>query len=71
MTTAASPCRNICRIDDASGWCVGCGRSLAEIAAWTRLSEADRAAVVRQLPARQARLTAPPVPLPVSSDITA
>ena len=52
----ASPCRNICRIDDASGWCVGCGRSLAEITAWMRLTGREREAVMQRLPARLALL---------------
>jgi uncharacterized protein len=29
-----SPCREICRLDEA-GICVGCGRSLGEIAEWS------------------------------------
>ena len=48
----ASPCNNICRMDDATGWCVGCGRTLDEIARWGGTSDADRDAVMAQLPAR-------------------
>ena len=30
----ASPCIDVCKIDEASGLCLGCWRTLAEIAAW-------------------------------------
>jgi len=51
-----SPCVNICRIDPASGWCEGCGRTTAEIARWGETNPADRDAVMAELPARMARL---------------
>ncbi len=38
----ASPCNSICRIDPASGWCVGCQRTIDEIARWGQMDEADR-----------------------------
>jgi predicted Fe-S protein YdhL (DUF1289 family) len=53
-TPVRSPCTNICRIDDATGWCVGCGRTLDEIARWGATSDADRDRVMAQLPARLA-----------------
>jgi len=39
MTNPApiSPCINVCRLDPAN-MCVGCGRLLSEIAAWSRMS---------------------------------
>ena len=37
-----SPCINVCRMDERSGWCVGCFRSLDEIAAWSRLDDEQR-----------------------------
>ena len=52
-----SPCINICRIDDATGWCVGCGRTLDEIARWGGTSDADRDAVMAALPERMAMLS--------------
>jgi len=48
-----SPCVNICRIDPATGICQGCRRTLDEIAAWSRLDDADKRAVWRQLPGRE------------------
>ncbi|WP_453961352.1 DUF1289 domain-containing protein [Amorphus suaedae] len=44
-----SPCVKTCRIDDASGYCVGCGRTLDEIAAWGSLPEAGRRDIMRRL----------------------
>jgi uncharacterized protein len=51
-----SPCINICRMHEPTGWCEGCGRTLGEIAAWSQLDDDARQAVWRQLPPRQARL---------------
>jgi uncharacterized protein len=44
MTPAgsASPCISICRMDDATGWCEGCLRTLDEIAVWSMLDEQER-----------------------------
>ncbi len=49
---ASSPCVKLCLMDASSGLCEGCGRSLAEIGNWSRMSEAERLLVMRQLPAR-------------------
>ncbi len=48
----ASPCVKLCRIDPESGLCEGCGRTLGEIAAWTRMSDEERDAVMVDLAAR-------------------
>jgi len=50
----ASPCTNVCRIDPASGFCVGCRRTLDEIANWSRLDAPARLAVLTALRDRQA-----------------
>jgi predicted Fe-S protein YdhL (DUF1289 family) len=39
-----SPCVNICRLD-ATSTCIGCGRLLSEIAAWSRMSYEQQRAV--------------------------
>lgn len=51
-----SPCIQVCRIDEQSGWCIGCGRTLTEIASWGSVSEAQQAEIWRQLPERLATL---------------
>ncbi|SEA18030.1 DUF1289 domain-containing protein [Rubrimonas cliftonensis] len=50
----ASPCVNVCTLHPVSKLCVGCGRTGDEIAAWARLGDAGRAAVMAELPARMA-----------------
>jgi len=47
-----SPCINICRLDD-HGICLGCFRSVEEIAAWSRMTETEKAAVIAALSARR------------------
>jgi hypothetical protein len=54
-----SPCINICRMDPRTGWCEGCGRTLAEIARWGTTNDADRAAVMAELPGRLGRMQRP------------
>jgi predicted Fe-S protein YdhL (DUF1289 family) len=44
-----SPCNRVCTLDPASGLCLGCGRSLDEIARWTQMTDAERARVVAEL----------------------
>ena len=48
-----SPCTRICRIDDHSGFCTGCYRTLDEIAAWSGLDEMDRVRIFRDLTRRR------------------
>jgi predicted Fe-S protein YdhL (DUF1289 family) len=52
-----SPCVNVCVMDAASGVCIGCLRTLDEIAAWSVLDAAAKRAVLAELPQRRARLT--------------
>ena len=48
-----SPCVNICRMDAASGLCVGCQRTIDEIAAWSALDDDARRAVWSRVEARR------------------
>ncbi len=52
--TISTPCVKVCVIDPRSALCVGCGRSLAEIAAWSAMSEAERGIVMAGLGERLA-----------------
>jgi len=47
-----SPCIKICTYDPATGLCQGCGRTLAEIGNWFSMTQAQRLAVMEELPAR-------------------
>jgi hypothetical protein len=51
-----SPCQQLCVLEPASGHCIGCGRSSEEIAAWTRLDDRARLAIVEDLPRRVAAM---------------
>ena len=51
-----SPCTKVCVLDNATGWCVGCGRTGQEIGDWPFLPEPARAALVARLPDRLAQL---------------
>ncbi len=50
----ASPCTKVCTIDPHSGLCMGCGRTLDEIARWMSLGEPERARIIADLPRRLA-----------------
>ncbi|MBK8457580.1 MAG: DUF1289 domain-containing protein [Phyllobacteriaceae bacterium] len=47
-----SPCILVCSIDEATGYCFGCGRTRDEIGAWTLFSAAERRNIMAALPAR-------------------
>ena len=51
-----SPCVKICVVHPIEGLCIGCLRTVAEIASWSRLTPAERAAVMADLPTRAPRL---------------
>lgn len=34
-----TPCVAVCQIDPKTGWCLGCYRTLPEIAKWGKFSE--------------------------------
>jgi predicted Fe-S protein YdhL (DUF1289 family) len=48
----SSPCIKVCVVDGASNICLGCGRTLPEIASWGRMTEAQRLAIMATLPER-------------------
>ncbi len=54
----ASPCLRVCMVDGRSRHCVGCYRTLPEIAGWSRLTDAERQAIMQALPARGERIRA-------------
>jgi len=51
-----SPCIGLCRLDEATGLCVGCARTAQEIALWRDAGQSARDEVWARLPARRARL---------------
>jgi len=53
-----SPCTGVCSVS-ANGICLGCGRSLDEIAAWSGATEAQRREIVRRAEARRQAMAGP------------
>ena len=47
-----SPCTKICTLDARSGQCLGCGRTIDEIAGWASMTDGERRAIMVVLPAR-------------------
>jgi uncharacterized protein len=41
----SSPCKRICRFDRSVGFCIGCGRTLDEIAVWSTTDRGERMAI--------------------------
>lgn len=52
-----SPCVGVCKLDEATGHCLGCARTGDEIGRWSGMSEAQRDAVWNLLPARHEALS--------------
>jgi predicted Fe-S protein YdhL (DUF1289 family) len=51
-----TPCVQVCAVDGQSGLCLGCFRTLPEIAGWSRLTEAERERTMAELPSRRGRI---------------
>jgi predicted Fe-S protein YdhL (DUF1289 family) len=49
-----TPCIAVCMIDPKTSLCLGCGRTLPEIARWHRMETSERRAVMAGLAARMA-----------------
>ncbi|MEL6464384.1 MAG: DUF1289 domain-containing protein [Pseudomonadota bacterium] len=54
--TIASPCTGVCKLDEATGWCLGCGRTGEEMDGWRVRSEGSRQVVWEQIPERLQQL---------------
>lgn len=49
-----SPCVNICKMED--GLCLGCFRTLEEIAGWAAAADTDKRLILAAVAQRRARL---------------
>ena len=47
-----SPCVKVCAVDGQRGFCLGCGRTLPEIAGWGSMTDKQRDDIMDALPAR-------------------
>jgi len=52
-STVKSPCSNVCKMHEPTGWCQGCARSIPEITIWSKADDATRLAILALLPARR------------------
>ncbi len=59
--TVPSPCINLCKMDPATGWCLGCHRTISEIAGWGRLDDSSKLQILQGLPPRRAVSVSPAV----------
>lgn len=51
--TIASPCVGVCQIDRDTRFCLGCWRTIEEIAHWSRYADPQRLEVLERLRERQ------------------
>lgn len=49
----ASPCINICKMDPQSGLCIGCFRTIEEIAGWSQADDARRVSILAAVARRR------------------
>jgi hypothetical protein len=47
-----SPCVNVCQMDPGSGLCLGCRRTLREIADWLEMAPEEKLAVLERVARR-------------------
>jgi len=52
MAAIETPCAKICIVDEVSGLCRGCGRSLTEIERGAAYSGRERSRIMSELPRR-------------------
>lgn len=50
-----SPCVKVCTMDHAAGLCIGCSRTLDEIAGWSQFTPEQKLAVWRYINERKMR----------------
>ena len=50
----ASPCINVCQIDPRTGFCMGCKRTIDEIADWLEMTNEEKQQVLDRLEQRKA-----------------
>lgn len=70
--TVASPCIDICKIDEATQRCIGCDRTIDEITRWSRMDDDAKQAVIDGIVLRKQSQQTPMTPgKPSRSDNTA
>lgn len=57
MVAIETPCIRVCVVDPALHRCVGCGRTLDEIARWVAITNEERSRIMAELPPRLVAMT--------------
>ncbi|MGH6854357.1 MAG: DUF1289 domain-containing protein [Aestuariivirga sp.] len=57
MPAIETPCIKVCVVDPETGFCIGCGRTRAEIGSWLGFDQRQRRDIMAELPDRVATLT--------------
>ena len=60
----SSPCIKVCQMDPLRGVCIGCCRTLDEIARWGGMSDQERVAIMEKLPERRSHLNIAEIAVP-------
>jgi len=59
-----TPCIKVCQMDPVRGVCIGCCRTLDEIARWGAMNDSERSRVLEELPERRRLLEIPEIAVP-------
>jgi hypothetical protein len=49
-----SPCIRVCTIDEKTGYCLGCARTLEEVCSWALMPDAEKKRILSELEGRKA-----------------
>jgi predicted Fe-S protein YdhL (DUF1289 family) len=61
-SSVPSPCISVCQMEDATGLCLGCRRTIDEIRDWIILTPEEKRAVLARIAERKERLAAGDTP---------
>ena len=56
LAAVVTPCIKVCVVDGESSLCLGCFRTLEEIAGWSRMEPDRREAIMSELADRRSRI---------------
>ena len=51
-----SPCVDICKFDDKTGFCIGCMRTRDECKSWKKMKDRHRKKIIEDRPRRERKL---------------
>jgi predicted Fe-S protein YdhL (DUF1289 family) len=59
-----TPCIKVCQMDPVRGVCIGCCRTLDEIARWGSMRPEEQESIMAELPGRRRKLDIPEIAVP-------